>query len=366
MLVLKQRGSWWEAGTAGTQLAVRVPSRAARRRTASRAAALLGAVVGVVLASCKPVEDRSASPGTRSAASGPIGGSLAVGGASTGPGGKPLVCVAATILPIAELVDRVGGSHIRVEAVVGPGQSHETYEPTPRQVAALAEARLYFRIGLSLEEPLLAKLAPGGGLQVIDLRQVLTLIDMTEAEHLGDGSEGSAAHAGHDHAHHHGAKDPHVWLDPRRCARMANAIHDHLSWIDPDHAEAYARNRDGLLREIEALDQELAAQLAPLKGRSFLVFHPALGYFADAYGLRQLAIEIGGKEPSARQLAELATRAKGARIRTIFVQPQFASRAAEALAREIGARVVPLDPTARDWMTTLRTLAARLCEDAER
>lgn len=254
-----------------------------------------------------------------------------------------------TILPIAQLVERVGGRHVAVETIVGPGQSHESYEPTPRQVAAIADARVFFRIGLPLEEPLLAKLTSGGGPQVVDLREGLALIDMAPGDHAG---------------HEHGDKDPHVWLDPRRGARMARAIHDRLSWLDPTHADDYARHRDALLAEIEALDKELSARLAPLKGRSFLVFHPALGYFADAYGLKQLAIEVEGKEPSARQLADLATRAQKARIRTILVQPQFPSRAAEALARELGARVVTLDPVARDWMETLRTLALGLSEDA--
>ena len=109
--------------------------------------------------------------------------------------------------------------------------------------------------------------------------------------------------------------------------------------------------------DLDRVDREIARTLAPLKGREILVFHPAYGYFAHAYGLKQTAIEVEGKEPSAAHLAAVVERARQTGVKVIFVQPQFSTAGAQAIAKEIGGAVVPLDPMARDVLANLETMA---------
>ena len=137
---------------------------------------------------------------------------------------------------------------------------------------------------------------------------------------------------------------------------MAEALQE----IDPDYADHYAHGLDGLRKELRTLHRTIADLLAPVRGKEMFVYHPAFGYFADAYGLTQVAVEAGGSEPGARRIAGLIEEAEKEKVRALFVQPQFARRSAEAIARTIGARVVPLDPLARDYAANLLSMAQRV------
>lgn len=254
-----------------------------------------------------------------------------------------------SIPPQADLVQRVGGSLVTVNVLVGPGQNHHTFEPTPKQMAELASARLYFTIGLQFEKRIVEKLrAANPNLKCIDSCEGVPLRAM-ETEH-------DAEEAGHKH----GAEDPHVWLSPLNAKLLAANICRNLALADSAHADAYERNLAVVQRDLDACHARIASALAPFKGDAFYVYHPAFGYFADAYGLRQIAVEIEGKEPTAKQLAGLIARAKGERVRVIFVQQQFPKRAAEAIAKEVGGAVVPLDPLAHDIIRNLESIAEQL------
>ncbi|MGD9496463.1 MAG: metal ABC transporter solute-binding protein, Zn/Mn family [Armatimonadota bacterium] len=248
-----------------------------------------------------------------------------------------------SIPPQAYFVERLGGERVAVSVLVEPGQSPETYEPTPAQMTALGEADVYFRIGMPFEEGLVARIeASMPGLRVVDTREGIQLRPM-EA-----------------HGHAHGAKgalDPHTWLAPRLVIRQAHTIATELAALDPTHADDYEARRREFARELMALHEEIAETLRPVRGREIVVFHPSFGYFCDAFGLRQVPIEAEGKEPGPRQLEEIIARAKAQKGRAIFVQPQFAKASAEAIAREIGAEVVTLDPLARDYPANLREIA---------
>jgi zinc transport system substrate-binding protein len=163
--------------------------------------------------------------------------------------------------------------------------------------------------------------------------------------------------------------DPHIWLDPKRASQMAENIRDALIQADPEHESLYKMNAARLMAEMSTLDahiRDLFADLAedPSENRpTFMVFHPAWGYFADAYGLEQAPIELEGKEPSPAELGKLVERAKKRGVSAIFVQPQFSDQSARLIAGQIGAEVVKLDPMARDWADNLRS-AARAIHDA--
>ncbi|MEA3403407.1 MAG: zinc ABC transporter substrate-binding protein [Armatimonadota bacterium] len=265
-----------------------------------------------------------------------------------GPGPSPQTALSAfvSIPPQAYLVERVGGRHVQVNVLVGPGQSPATYEPSPSQMSGLDEADVYFRIGVPFEEALVPRIrASMPDLPIVDTRQGIEMRPMVG---------GDDAHAGE------ARRDPHTWLDPDLAKMQARTICENLQELDPEHADQYQRNLEGLLADLEAVDEEIARALEPFRGAEILVFHPAYGYFADAYGLKQVAIELEGKRPTPRQLEAIIEEAECRDIRAIFVQPQFSTASAEAIAREIGAVVVPLDPLARDYLSNLRQMAQRI------
>ena len=173
------------------------------------------------------------------------------------------------------------------------------------------------------------------------------------------------AMTGHAHdkdEHHegpgdHGGLDPHIWLAPPLVKIQAAAIANALKEADPAHADDYQARTDAFFAEIDRLDKELADLFADAKGSRFLVFHPSWGYFAHAYGLVQVPVEIEGREPKPSQLQDLIELARKHRIKTILVQPQFSSRSARVLAREIGGTVAVADPLAENWPDNLRAVA---------
>jgi len=266
-----------------------------------------------------------------------------------------------SILPQAYFVERVGGPYVDVEALVQPGQSPHTYEPTPRQVARLGEAKVYFTIGIPFEQALLRKIDPGlANLRVVDTRRGVKLRAMADAD------VGSGPQADHDEDEYAGAADPHIWLDPHRTKIMARTICETLSRLDSAHAAAYGQNLSAFEADLDRVDAKIARILSPFKGREFFVFHPAFGYFAEAYGLKQVAIETAGKEPGGKQLAALMDRAQREHVRVIFVQAQFSRSSAEAVAHAIGGVVAPIDDLAHDYLANLEFMASALADGLRR
>lgn len=257
-----------------------------------------------------------------------------------------------SILPQKHFAERLGGERLAVDVMVEPGASPATYEPSPRQMARLSKARLYFAIGVPFENQWLGRIASANtGMPIVDCARGIEKRQMAAHSH------------GHDHGHGHdhdgggGIRDPHVWLSPPLALLQARAMLEALCVADPEGAAFYRENYGILAAEIVALDTELLALFADVERRVFLVYHPAWGYFAEAYGLEQRTVEVEGKEPKPAQLAGLIDEARESGIGVVFVQPQFPRQSAELLANEIGARVVRADPLAEDWADNLRRVA---------
>lgn len=258
-----------------------------------------------------------------------------------------------TIAPQAYFVERVGGDLVDVHVLVAPGQSYHTFEPTPKQISAISAARVYFGIGVPFEAAILDRIKSAG--------DELLLVDTSEGVPRRAGVECSHDHEeGSDHHHHEEDGDPHIWLDPRLVKLQARRIEESLSNIDPDHAAEYRKNLASFEKDLDSVHARLTEMLKNCRGREFFVFHPSFGYFGDAYGLTQVAIEESGKSPSARQVQHLVEWAKASGIKTIFVQPQFADAGAEAVAREIGAKLVTIDALSRDYLSNLEVMAAKI------
>jgi zinc transport system substrate-binding protein len=258
------------------------------------------------------------------------------------------VQVFVSVPPQAWLAERVGGPQVKVAALIDAKQDPHAFSATPRQIAELSQARIFFAVGLPMEKQLTAKLPDG--VRVVDVGTRLATLSEPEGEHHHEGEEHAAD----------GDMDPHVWLSVRNLIVMAEAMRDELSRADPARTIGYETRCTAVVRELKALDAKLAKTLAPFKGQRFYVYHPAFGYFARDYGLVQKAVEVDGKSPSNKQLTALIEQAKADGVKIVFVQNQFAGQAAKALAEALDGSVVPLDPMARDVMASFETMAARI------
>ncbi|MFM6356418.1 MAG: metal ABC transporter solute-binding protein, Zn/Mn family, partial [Planktothrix sp.] len=157
--------------------------------------------------------------------------------------------------------------------------------------------------------------------------------------------------------------DPHIWLSPKLVKIQAQNIYNGLVKIDPQRQAEYQANLNQFITEIDQLDQQISQKLTPLKNRKFMVFHPAWGYFAKDYNLEQQAIEVGGQEPSAAELADLISEAKQENIKIIFTQPEFSPRSAETIAEEIGGKVVMISDLDENWSDNLLKVSETLSQN---
>jgi len=263
--------------------------------------------------------------------------------------GRDKIKVFVSILPQAYFVERVGGDRVDISVMVGPGHSPATYEPIPKHMTELDKARLYFRIGVPFEDVWMMRISRANPrMKVIDTRRGIELRPIRAHYH----NEGGQHH--HDST---GMKDPHIWLSLRLVKVQAQNICNALISEDPAYRTYYENNLSAFEHDLDRLDGEIRSVFKNSRTRKFMVFHPAWGYFAHDYGLEQIPVEVEGKEPSARALADLIKVAKKEGISVVFVQSQFSTRNAEAVARAIGGRVVGIDPLARDYLKNMRKIA---------
>ena len=257
-----------------------------------------------------------------------------------------------SILPQRDFVEQIAKDRVAVAVMVSPGANPATYEPKAQQMAGLSRARIYFAVGAPFEAVWLPRIAAANPA----MRIVHTDAGIPKRAMAAHYHDGEAHGADHDQ----GSPDPHVWVSPPLVKIQAGAILEALVAADPESREFYEANWRNFVARLDDLDQRLRQTFARRQGMRFMVFHPAWGYFADAYGLVQVPIELEGKAPKPARLQELVEIARRHAIRVIFVQPQFSRRNAELVAREIGARVVTADPLPADWFANMNEVAAKI------
>jgi zinc transport system substrate-binding protein len=294
----------------------------------------------------------------------------AVLSASTGHGfAADKIPVAVSIVPQKYFVQQIGKDLVDVQAMVPPGASPHTYEPQPRQMVDLSKTQVYFAVGAPFEGAWLKKIAATNPeMKLVHTDKGIEKLAMA-AHHLFDDAEGHHEEDEHHHErgedehasdlHDHGGHDPHIWLSPPLVKIQARAILAALQEVDPAHRNVYAANFREFIARLDKLDADLKQIFAGRTGLQFMVFHPSWGYFAHAYGLNQVPIEIEGKSPKPAQLKALIQNARERGIRVIFVQPQFSTRSAQLVAREIDGQVAFADPLAEDWLANMREVAAK-------
>ncbi len=279
------------------------------------------------------------------------------------------ISIFVSIPPQKYHVERIGGDRVAVSVLAEPGDDPHTFAPKPQQMVSLAKADVYFAIGIGIEQAWLKKIkAVNPKMQIVHTDRGIQKIPMTAYPRHGDNAthqpktppgSGQGQNTGTGKQHHPGWLDPHIWLSPPLVMIQARHILNALVSIDPAQGAVYAANYKDFLAELVDLDLELMDIFSKGgKRHQFIVFHPAWGYFAHAYGLEQVPIEFEGKDPKPAQLVSLIDYAKKHRIKVIFVQPQFSTKSAQIVAREIGGQVARADPLALDWADNIRRQAA--------
>ncbi|WP_292467181.1 zinc ABC transporter substrate-binding protein [Methanolobus sp.] len=265
--------------------------------------------------------------------------------------------VAVSILPQAEFVEKIAGDNVKVVVMVPPGADPHSYEPTPSQLRGLSKAKMYAMVGsgLAIETTMMDKIADlNPGLMIIDCSEGIALREMETHAH-GDEDEHDAEEE--TDADHEGGLDPHIWTSPGNVKIMLNNIYEGLVEIDPENESIYLENKNAYIAELDELDGQIKTTLSGKESSSFIVYHPAWGYFADYYGLIEVPVEIEGKEPSVKDMQKVIDEANEKNIKVIFVQTGFSTVSASAIANEIGGEVVEVDPLAKDYIDNLAKVA---------
>jgi zinc transport system substrate-binding protein len=264
---------------------------------------------------------------------------------------KPVISV--SILPQRYFIERLAGDRVEVNVMIPPGASPATYEPTVAQLEYLDRSAFYMKIGyVGFELSWMEKiLSVNPSMKVADLSRGVELI-------RGEEQRDQNRHPGHSHT----GVDPHIWMSVRNARVIASNAYASLLEVLPAEEELLSSNLSELLKELDSLDHDIAVMLDGMEHRDFMIYHPALSYFARDYNLQQYALEVEGKTPSPVHLKELSDLGRERQITTIFLQKQFDVKIARVLAGEIGAEVVMIDPLDPDWQNQMLTIATRLKE----
>jgi len=265
---------------------------------------------------------------------------------------EEVLSVFVNIPPQKWLVEQIGRELVDVNVLVPPGSDPHVFTPTPSEVMRLGNADIYFHGIMPFGRELARRVGQTGvDIRIVNITSGVEFRDMQQ--HCHDHEHNHDAHE-HDHEHQNAeGKDPHVWLSPPELKVQARNIADALRAADRDNKDRYDANLARFIAAADAVHKKLQEMLAPYRGRTFYVFHPAFGYFARSYGLTQEAVETGGRSPTPRHLRNLISEAREEGVKIIFVHPQFESKSAEIVADGIGGEVVMLDPLAGDVLANL-------------
>ena len=259
-----------------------------------------------------------------------------------------------SIAPQKYFLEKIVKDKFNINVMVKPGSSPHTYEPKTSQMKSLSNSKIYFYTGIEFEKAWLEKFKKSApNTLFIDSSANIQRIQMQEHSHEEEIHHKHKDKHEDEHKDEHDGLDPHVWLDPVLAKVQAKNIYDAVVSIDESNKDFYTKNYEEFLKELDSLNSNIKEILNPYSKKSFMVFHPSWGYFAQRYDLEQIAIEIQGKEPKPNELVELVKDAKKHDIKIIFVSPQFSQKSAKIIASNIGGSVVAIDSLSEDWANDL-------------
>lgn len=261
---------------------------------------------------------------------------------------KPVVSV--SIIPQQFFIEQLAGDLVQVNVLIPPGASPATYEPTVAQLGKLDRSEIYMRIGyIGFEQGWMDKLSGvNPAMKIVDLSKDVDII-----------LEDSGVEEDH-HGHSHHGPDPHIWMSAINARTIALNIHRELLLLFPGEKEYLQARLMQFSNSLDSLHLAITSRLEGMENRQFMIYHPALTYFARDYGLEQLSLETEGKSPSPAHLKELTDLAVQNQIFKILIQSQFDRENAEVLARETGAEIIQFDPLDLHWSEQMYYIAEQL------
>ena len=276
-----------------------------------------------------------------------------------------------SIAPLKPLVESILGDDFEISVLVPQGASPETFEPTPKQLREVETARFVFGTGLlEFEQELLHRIARNE--QIINLSQGIDIIAGTcshahhthsaECQHHHDNHHhDNHHHDNHHHDNHAQGVDPHIWCSPKSLGKMAENIHNAIALEMPDSTKYEDRYTTLCIKLLE-LNEEVAEMCHQSPCNIFVIYHPALTYLARDYGLTQIAVEMEGKEPSAKHLARIIEQARNAGVKHILYQSEFPASSVEVICKDINANAVEINPLDEDIFTNIRHIVTLITE----
>lgn len=257
---------------------------------------------------------------------------------------KPVISV--SIIPQKYFVEKIAGDNFDINVLIPPGASPATYDLTPAQIIEMTKSKIYFKIGhIEFEKNWLDNIS-------LEYPQLNIIDNSIGIDLLENGNN--------DNGHHHGFIEPHTWMKPENVKIIANSIYEAILKLDKENETFYTNNFNLFISEIDSLHRKLFLQLQDVQSRNFIIYHPALTYFAEAYNLHQISIETEGKNPSAFHIKQIIDTAKSRNIKIVFIQKQFNQEKAKTIAHEIGGSVIPIDPLDYNWHDQLLSISKAL------
>lgn len=260
--------------------------------------------------------------------------------------------ITVTIEPQRFFLEQLVGDKYKVNTLVPVGVSPEAYEPAPRTMLELGKSKAYFKVGfVGFENVWTKKLkANNPNIEIVDCSLGIELLrDATHSHQYG--------HVDPKENPHFVNADPHIWSSARNAVLFSKNMLDALIKIDPENSFFYEENYQALVDKIENTDELIKELLQGIVSRSFIIYHPALSYFARDYDLTQYSVEFEGKSPSPAQMKELIDLAKKKDIKAVFIQQEFDVKNTKVIADELGATPHVINPLAYEWDTELIKIA---------
>ncbi|NDV78508.1 metal ABC transporter solute-binding protein, Zn/Mn family [Dysgonomonas sp. 511] len=265
--------------------------------------------------------------------------------------------LAVTIDPQKYFLDEIVGHHFDVVSIVAAGGNPESTDFTPGQMRHLSRSKAYFKVGyLGIEHGLIEK--------ALENNNSLLVVDSSEGIDIIGGDENCSHHHGDEHLHGHMAGDPHTWSSVTSAKLMATNMYNAVTKLDSLNKADYTKGYNKLLAEFNRTDSIIRSYLDKAPSKAFIIYHPALSYFAKDYGLTQYAMEEDGKSPSPSQLKALIDKAKEEGVKVVFIQREFDTKNAETIANAIGGKAIPINLTTYHWSKEMIKIAKALATES--
>ncbi|MBE9175331.1 zinc ABC transporter substrate-binding protein [Synechocystis salina LEGE 06155] len=252
--------------------------------------------------------------------------------------------VMTTILPITQFTNAVVGDRAEVIPLIPTNVDPHDFQASPTDVKNLANSRVLVKNGLEMEsflEGLIAN-AENPNLTVIDSSGGIATISNGSGE--GHNHDKTTDHD-HDHDHDHGEFNPHIWLDPKRAIQQVKNIRDGMITVDPEGTEIYTANAAKFIAELEALDGEITAKLAPFTGKTFVAFHDFAPYFAQSYDLKaEFLVDVPTDKPAPADIKRVMDTVEASNLKTILTEPSAGEDGFGAIAKDMGVQVSIFNP----------------------